>query len=803
MKIITGRAGSRPACGRGAGPAALRSSVRWWRTRWAGSWRGIIPKTNGPLIQNAGAKSHQPGWDLTFSAPKSVSALWSQADPGSRQTIQDAHFSSVKEGLSYLEETAAITRRGKGGNRKEEAHLAVATFEHGTSRAQDPQLHTHCLVMNACLRDDGTSGTIESKPLYRAMTTGGAIYRAELAAQLERLLRLGVERRGSCFELEGVPQPLIAHFSKRRAAIERALQEKGYDGPAAAAMATLTTRPAKEPVARAALFRDWQEAGRGLGWGPEEARELLRNAPSPERERHTDKTAMLQKASERGAERRGYFTERELVRFLAEEAPGRGLGASVVRAVAAEHLAQSPEIVSLGQRNGEPLYTTPEMAETERRLFAGVERSKDQRSCGVTEATLVGVIATRRTGNEEQAAALRHLCGDSEGSIRVISGREGADKIRLLAAARLSWELEGFQVFGAALSGKAVKELTTGAGIPSDTLERTLRNLEAGKMVPGGRSVLVVDEAERVGVREMQRLVEATTSSGARLALIGDIKRSSPFERGGPLIEMARRLEENNPVENERQRAEWARGAFPALWARPVREGLAAYAERGLLRVAEDRTAAYDQLISDWKAEGVRAPQEHLILAGSRVEAALLNRMAQEERENAGALGRERVAAPRGVGAFHVGDRILFTRTSRLYEVESGSFGEAVAADARTGTLAVRLDSGERVTIPLAAFPYVQLGYAMTTCRGRGTTVQDVFALVRSAAQDPESNSVSLLKMRGAVHLFTDRETAGETLYRLTRQITESRPSEFAPAPVQERQEREATIRREPQRPHF
>ena len=442
------------------------------------------------------------------------------------------------------------------------------------------------------------------------------------------------------------------------------------------------------------------------------------------------------------------------------------------------------------------------MAETERRLLAGVERSKDQRAGGVTEATLVGVIATRRTGNEEQSAALRHLCGEGAGSIRVILRAEGADKIRVLAAARLSWELEGFTVFGAALSGKAIKGLTEGAGIPSEKLERTLRDIETGKMAPPARSVLVVEEAERVGVREMQRLVEAADRSGVRLALIGDAERPAPFERDVPLAEMARRLGGNTPPDSERQRAEWVREAFPTLWARPVREGLAAYAEHGLLQVAENQTAAYDQLIGAWKVEGVRSPEAQLIFAGSRLEADILNRMAQEERKNGGVLGRECIAAPKGLGVLHVGDRALFTRTSRLYEVENGVFGEVVAADARTGTLAVRLDSGERVSIPLAAFPHVQLGYALTTYRGPGAIVQDVFALISGGAQGRESGALSRLKIRGGVHLFTDRETAGETLHRLTRQVRESRPNEVAHPPV-ERQERGAAMLREPQRHRF
>ena len=333
MKIITGRAGSRPACGRGAGPRGLALVGTVVADTLGRLMEGLSSqRRTGPHPECRGEESSAGlGPDL-FRAQVRIRSVEPGGLRGAARRFRTRIFPLLKKVCPTWRRRRLSPGAARAVNRKEEAHLAVATFEHGTSRAQDPQLHTHCLVMNACLRDDGTSGTIESKPLYRAMMAGGAIYRAELAAQLERLLCLGVERRGSCFELEGVPRPLIAHFSQRRAAIEQSLRETGYDGPAASAMATLTTRPAKETVAREALFRDWQDAGRGLGWGPDEARALLRNAQTPERNPLADTAAALRDATERGAEGRGYFTERDLVQYLAQEAPGRGLDASAVRA---------------------------------------------------------------------------------------------------------------------------------------------------------------------------------------------------------------------------------------------------------------------------------------------------------------------------------------------------------------------------------------------------------------------------------------------------------------------------------------
>ncbi len=217
---------------------------------------GFHPTEDRSLIQQQQYKdrTHQPGWDLTFSASKSVSVLWSQADEATKNTLQAAHFAAVKAALNYLEEEIAVTRKGKGGVDKEPARLIVATFEHHTSRAQDPQLHTHALVLNACTDANGKTGTLESKGLYQAKMAAGAIYRAELAFQLEQQLRLTAERKESVFEIAGVSESLIAEMSKRRAEIEKALAEGGYSSAAAAEIAAFSTRQTKGHIAQKELM---------------------------------------------------------------------------------------------------------------------------------------------------------------------------------------------------------------------------------------------------------------------------------------------------------------------------------------------------------------------------------------------------------------------------------------------------------------------------------------------------------------------------------------------------------------------
>lgn len=749
-------------------------------------FEGFHPTDDRTLIQQQHYqdRDNRPGWDFTFSAPKSVSVLWSQADQETRKAIQNAHFAAVKAGLDYLEDEIAVTRTGKGGADRESARLVIATFEHHTSRAEEPQVHTHCLILNVCTDAAGVTRTIESRPLYRAKMAAGAIYQAEFAAQLEKGLRLTVERHPVAFEIAGVSPRLAREFSTRRAEIEKAMEEKGYEGAAAAAIAALDTRHVKGHVSQEELSKRWQETGRAFAWGPEQAQELLRTARPTQRDSRAEARNALGTAGERSTEQQSYFSRREFTRHVAEEALGRGLGAKEIRQARDTYLSESEDIVRLGRYKGELVYTTRDLMEVERALLASVERSKSAYQAGVSERTVAGVIATRKSFGEDQERALRHIT-EAGGTIRLVSGVAGSGKTTLLHAARLSWELEGFEVHGAAVGGKAAQGLSQGSGIQSETLRRTLFDIQNGRLKLHERSVLVVDEAGMVGTRIMREVEDATQKAGARLILVGEARQLQPIDAGGPFAEIQKRLGAAELTEIRRQREEWARGAVKDFAEGDSRKGLRAYAERGLLSVSDDRRQAMDALVSAWKVRGVHVPEEQLILTGTRHEAQALNRMAQEERRVAGKLMGEGVSIPESNQRLFAGDRILFTKKSRLYGVENGSLGEVTALDTQGQSLTVRLDSGEHVRFTLDNYSHVCPGYAMTTHKGQGATTERAYVLVGGPMQDREISYVQASRSRGETRLFTDREEAGEDLTRIVRQMAQSRQKEMALAVLQ------------------
>ncbi|WP_419594088.1 MobF family relaxase, partial [Thiolapillus sp.] len=120
------------------------------------------------LVQNAGDSERRAGQDLTFSAPKTVSVAWALADDAELKSgIEEAQRRAVDKALERIEQDYLFTRRGHGGQDREHAAMVAAVFDHQTSREQDPQLHSHCFVMNVCRREDGTFGTIDNSFFYK------------------------------------------------------------------------------------------------------------------------------------------------------------------------------------------------------------------------------------------------------------------------------------------------------------------------------------------------------------------------------------------------------------------------------------------------------------------------------------------------------------------------------------------------------------------------------------------------------------------------------------------------------------
>jgi len=173
-----------------------------------------------------GARRHLHGWDLTFSAPKSVTLA---ALVGGDERLVQAHDAAVKEALAWIQEQALITRTGERGQTVEQrtSGMLAAVFRHDLSRAAEPQLHSHAVVMNATPNDDGGWTSVHSIHLFAHAKEAGERYQQALAKRAVELGYTIVPNRNGTFELDGIPRELTQMFSTRAKAIEARLAEQG------------------------------------------------------------------------------------------------------------------------------------------------------------------------------------------------------------------------------------------------------------------------------------------------------------------------------------------------------------------------------------------------------------------------------------------------------------------------------------------------------------------------------------------------------------------------------------------------
>jgi conjugative relaxase-like TrwC/TraI family protein len=169
------------------------------------------------------------GFDATFSAPKSVSVWWGLT--GERGLLE-AHDAAVTAVLDHVERFGSTTRIRVNGHRAhpDSGGLVGATFRQTTSRADDPQLHTHAVVSAKVQTADGRWLALDARYLKRNQRMLGGLYQSVLRSELSQ--RFGVAWgpivNGQA-EMTGMPPELLEVFSKRAVQVDAALQTKVDD----------------------------------------------------------------------------------------------------------------------------------------------------------------------------------------------------------------------------------------------------------------------------------------------------------------------------------------------------------------------------------------------------------------------------------------------------------------------------------------------------------------------------------------------------------------------------------------------
>lgn len=577
-------------------------------------WR-VTRRELGRFMAQRTAPDVIVGYDITFSAPKSVSILWATASLRERIEIVTAIDEGVATGIVYLE-AQGLRVRVKGESVQAGGMLA-AGYLHATSRALDPQLHVHVVVANMAEGPDGKVRALDGRALFAHQKTAGYLAGVQMRNRLSQ--RLGVQWGdvvNGLADIDGIGRNVIRAMSRRAIEIDEATASDGTNSARARQMAAYDTRaPKDQPVDEAALRGEWLARLADVGFSLEDrARVLGRQQPvalsGEERNRLVRRLASASGVTEF----EGAFSRQDVIQKVAEATNDR-VPASDVEAIADEFLAGSGVIPLLVEHDPtklhEQLYSLDRVLGIERELVELFDSGLNQGAAVVPLVTVEQAIAECSTLGADQSAMVRAITTSGH-RLQCVLGPAGSGKSFAANVAARAWEAAGFEVRGVAVSGTAAKVIGEKAAVTYETVEGLLTRIEtATTPFLHDRVVILVDEASTIGNRDFLRLARHVTATGAAVRLIGDPDQHTAVTTGGAWRYLVERHRRHTPelTENRRQRGaemQQVREALLEFRSRDIDAAISRLMADDRVRQADSPDELFDSLVADWYVDRTR-----------------------------------------------------------------------------------------------------------------------------------------------------------------------------------------------------
>lgn len=580
-------------------------------------------------------EAHRPtpqavaGFDLTFTAPKSVSVLWALTDPDIQQKVLTAHHRAVADSMAFLERTALFTRTGKDGIAQVTTRGMIAVgFDHWDTRAGDPNLHTHVVVANKVQGLDGVWRSVDSRALYHAAVMVSELYDDLLADHLAAVLPVSFswrsrgQRRTPAHEIDGITDPVLAEFSTRSTDIDGALTTAMTDfrtrygryptRPEVLRLrqtATLTTRPAKASRRLLDMIEHWRSrAHAAFGLDAAAINAAVLGGDHPVRYRHDqiDPATMDHLAGvvlDQVMDRRATWTLTNIQAEVLRASRGLRMVSTGDRLALLDRISAAvlgrcsalfptdPVVVTgkLLRPDGTSVFTRVEdQRYSHRRLLTAEEQLLAANTSPlpgvptVSEDLARTVASAPQPGRGTNPAAV-HLAGDqvdaviavatSSRVVDVLVGPAGSGKTTTMIALRTAWESAHGpgSVIGLAPSATGAAGLAEALGIGCENTAKWLH--ETSKPDSGvdpewamrAGQLVIIDEASLTGTLTLDNLRVQAEQVGAKLLLVGDHAQLSAVQAGGAFGLLARRGHAQHLFSLWRFTHRWEAGATRTL----------------------------------------------------------------------------------------------------------------------------------------------------------------------------------------------------------------------------------------------
>lgn len=676
-------------------------------------------------------KEHRAGWDLTFSAPKSVSLA---ALVGGDERLKEAHRQAVETALAEIEKYTQA-RMGNTRPAVTTEKFVAAKFEHDTSRPDRekgyaaPQLHTHVVVFNVTQTEGGKWRSIQPLELYRSQQYATAVYRAVLAEEAQKL-GYEIEVRKGAPEIKGFTKEYLEANSLRSrevreeaAEMKARLEADGYAVKVGAGLmqAAATANRRSKKFDHVEMRERHQELERQHGGQSYAAVEFARQRGVVA----LLKEDVTRRAQEAVTFARDHTTGQEAVvdfrRFTAD-ALRRNLGLTTYNAVREEITArrEKGELVDIRMHNRPQEVTTKRMLDLEHGNIATVLAGTGTQTAIASPERIESLIAGASSAqgislNRDQQQAVSSLLLN-EDRIVALQGKAGTGKTTTLSVLREAAERSGYAVRGIAPTNKARKELEK-SGIRSQTLHSFVREQ---KSFPLGdeKRLYVLDESSLADTVRIEKLF-SQIGPNDKILLAGDRAQHQAVEAGAPFEQFQKRgVATVYLSENVRQKNPAYRRVVDHVSQGEIRQAVEGLKVQGrVVEISDDAErmrAIANEFVASQSSKG-----ETLVISPANEERVLLNNLIHKQLQAEGRIGtrdhqftmlvnrQEMSGAERGfAGAYQprdliageAGDIIRYSRSSEKFGIRRGEYARVTAADFTANTITVQFENGRELT---------------------------------------------------------------------------------------------------------
>ncbi|MDG3487523.1 MobF family relaxase, partial [Klebsiella pneumoniae] len=479
--------------------------------------QGKLPDGSDLTRIQDGVNKHRPGYDLTFSAPKSVSML---AMLGGDKRLIDAHNRAVTVALNQVESLASTRVKRDGVSETVlTGNLIIARFNHDTSRAQDPQIHTHSVVINTTqngdkwqtLASDTVGKTGFSENILANRIALGKIYQNSLRADVESMGYKTVDAgKNGMWEMEGVP---VESFSTRSQELREAA------GPDASLksrdVAALDTRKSKEAIDPAEKMVEWMNTLKETGFdirgyreaADARAAELARAPAAPVNTDGPDITDVVTKAIAGLSDRKVQFTYADLLARTVGQLEAKDGVFELARA-GIDAAIEREQLIPLDREKG--LFTSNIHVLDELAVKALSQEVQRQNHVSVTpDASVVRQVPF--------SDAVSVLAQDRP-VMGIVSGQGGATGQReRVAELTLMAREQGRDVHILAADNRSRDFLAGDVRLAGETVTGKSALQDGTAFIPGG--TLIVDQAEKLSLKETISLLDGAMRHNVQVLL--------------------------------------------------------------------------------------------------------------------------------------------------------------------------------------------------------------------------------------------------------------------------------------------